>query len=148
MGLSLSSPMNASVAESQMLNNESLTAIFNHLVKNVFHSKSIKTIHLSKTVMVYAHDRGLQDSALIDLSKLNLDDERIRFGDATNDSAYSLKIKKINHFTRKNKFELITSYSAKGLSQYKASYVYKRRRGIFKRWVYKRYIWGISGAKF
>ena len=148
LGLSYSLASRVQIAHSSEYTKEDLTRIFNHLLKNEFKSKRIKHIVLSKTVTLYSHDRGLKDSAILDLSTLNLEDSRLQFSNQNIDSSYSLKIQKINFFIKKNKYELVTQFRAGIAGGYRANYVYKKRNGVFKRWVYKRYISGFIGLNF
>lgn len=120
---------------------DDLTIIIQHQIKAVRKAMSKKdTLWVKKTVYLYSYNQGKMDSVLIDLSALEIDMENLGFIVQMDSSKNTLEIKLIKFFMRKNKFELHADISRGISGGYSASYIYKKRKGLFKRWVFKRFV--------
>ena len=129
-------------------NTDDIAYILNHLIKNEFKRKGNKSITMNKSVTIYNLNRGLIDSVVLDLSMLKLADPRIVFSNHIPDTVVSLQFKRINYFTKSNKYELKAEQIDGVMGGHEVSYVYKKRKGLFKRWVYKRYVGRIWCGSF
>jgi hypothetical protein len=129
--------------------NDDLTIIIQHHIKAVKkNSARNDTLWVKKTVYVYSHTEGKIDSLLVDLSKLEINMENVVFIDLLDSSKNSLKINRIKYFVRKNIYEVLSDVASGISGGYSASYIYKRRKGLFKRWVYKRFVGRIWCGSF
>lgn len=137
LNFNLSAKVNKIKSDSNIVQN--LTTILNHLIKKEFTSNDLTSITMNTTTTIYTLNRGLTDSSGFNLSQLNLDDPRIQFSDRIPDSSFSIEIIGINHFASSQKYEIKLEQRAGSMGGHSVSYVYKRRKGVFKRWVYKRY---------
>ena len=115
--------------------NKNVAKILEHHIKSVQKGISKKdTLWVKQNVYVYSHNQGKVDSILIDLSTLEMDLTQVVFSNQLESTNNTLNIKRIKFFERQNKYEILSGIARGVAGGYSASYIYKRRKGIFKRW--------------
>lgn len=134
---------------SSKVSNKDIATIIAHHIKSVQKGISKKdTLWVNQNVQVYTHNQGTIDSVIIDLSTLKMDLTQVVFTNQLKPTKNTLRIKRIKFFERNNKYEILSDIARAVAGGYSASYIYKRRKGIFKRWVYKRFVGKIWCGEF